>query len=288
MGFDVLEPRSIEEVTSLLSQYGEEARILAGGQSLLLMIRSALLKPRVLLSLGQLDRLAQITVTSHGNLSVGALATHREVSTSPLVRERAAMLVEAATRVGSTPVRNLGTIGGNLCHNEMGSDPPPVLLALEAQVECISIRGKREIPVSEFTTNYFETCIEPDEILVGIEIPPLPAGGQGVYVKHVNRSGDLAMVGVAAWLKLKSGICEELRLALGGVGPIPFRASQVEQLVEHKPFDDSLIEEAAAAAADMSDPISDAHASADYRRKMVRVMVKRALHAAVNKAQRSP
>jgi len=280
MGFDVLQPRSIEEATSLLHQHGEDARVLAGGQSLLLMIRSALLKPRVLLSLGHLDSLTQITVTPDGNLAIGALATHRQISSSALVCERAPMLREAATRVGSTPVRNFGTIGGNLCHNEAGSDPPPVLLALDANVECISVRGKRRIPFSEFPTSYFETCIEPDEILMGIEVPPLPAASQGVYLKHTNRSGDLAIVGVAAVLKLKNGICEELRLALGGVGPIPFRASRAEQLVQEKTLDDSLIEEAAAVAAEMSDPISDAHASADYRRKMVRVFVKRAIYAA--------
>jgi len=281
MRFDVLQPGSLEETASLLTRHGEDARVLAGGQSLLLMIRSALVQPRILLSLGQLDNLAKITVKSDGSLSIGALATHRKICTSPLVRDRAATLVEALTRVGSTPVRNFGTIGGNLCHNEMGSDPPPVLLALEAKVECVSVRGKRKIPLSEFPTSYFETCIEPDEILVGIEVPPLPAESRGVYLKHANRSGDLAIVGVAVVLRLEEGICEEMRLALGGVGPIPFRASRAEKVVQHKPFDDSLMEEAAAAAAEMSDPISDAHASAGYRRKMVRVLVKRAIRAAL-------
>jgi len=286
MRFNVLQPRAVEEAAALLTKHGEDARVLAGGQSLLLMIRSALVQPQLLLSLGQLDSLARITVTSNGNLSIGALATHRQVAASPLVRERAAMLVEAATRVGSTPVRNFGTIGGNLCHNEMGSDPPPVLLAMEAKVECISVRGKRKIPLSEFPTGYFETCIEPDEILVGIEVPPLPRESRGVYLKHVSRSGDLAIVGVAAVLKLKEGICEDLRLALGGVGPIPFRASRAEQLVQHRPLDDNLIEAAAAAAAEMSDPITDAHASADYRRQMVRVFVSRAIRAAMGKGPR--
>ena len=173
MGFDVLQPRSIEEATSLLTPRGEDVRVLAGGQSLLLMIRSALIQPRFLLSLGHLDSLAEINVTSDGNLSIGAIATHREVFTSALVRGRAPMLLEAVSRVGSTPVRNFGTIGGNLCHNEMGSDPPPVLLALDANVKCISSRGTRKIPLSGFPTSYFETAIEPDEILVGIEVLPM-------------------------------------------------------------------------------------------------------------------
>lgn len=282
MRFEVLQPRSIEEAAALLAKHGEGVRVLAGGQSLLLMIRSALIQPRILLSLGQLDRLTHISLTADQNLAIGALATHRQIATSALARERAPMLVEAATRVGSTPVRNFGTIGGNLCHNEMGSDPPPVLLALEASVACLSVRGTRKIPLAKFPTGYFETSIAPDEILVGLEVPPLPRDSQGVYLKHVNRSGDLAIVGVAALLRLKRDICEELRLALGGVGAIPFRATAAEQLVQHKTLDDGLIDKAAAAAAEMSDPISDAHASADYRRKMVGVFVKRAIRALRN------
>jgi carbon-monoxide dehydrogenase medium subunit len=159
----------------------------------------------------------------------------------------------------------------------MGGDPPPALLVLDATVECISPRGKRKIPLTDFFTGYFETCLEPDEIYLGVEIPPPPLGMKSAYLKHTLRSGDLAIVGVAVQLAMKDDFCEEIRIALGGVAPVPFRASQAEALLRQRLLSDHLIGEAAAAAADMSDPISDAHASADYRRSMVQVFVRRAL-----------
>ena len=284
MRFELLRPRTIEEAVSLLGEYGEEAKVLAGGQSLLLMIRSGLVRPRYLLALDSLKDLAGMARTSEGHLRIGSLATHRQIWGAGLARELAGILVEAVSKIGSTPVRNFGTIGGNLCHNEMGSDPPSALLVMDAKVECVSIRGKRKIPLSEFLAGYFETCIEADEILVGIEIPPLPLGSQGAYLKHGNRSGDLAIVGVAALLKVRDGYCEDIKLALGGVGPVPFRASEAENLLRRRPLDDSTIDQAATAAAEMSDPLSDAHASSDYRRKLVRVFVKRAIRQAMMEA----
>ena len=134
MRFELLQPRSVEEAGTLLSEHQGEARVLSGGQSLLLMIRSGLLKPRFLLTLDSIRNLGGLALTSEGGLSIGALATHRQIWRSQLVRERAGILVEAVGQIGSTPVRNFGTIGGNLCHNEMGSDPPPALLVMDAQV----------------------------------------------------------------------------------------------------------------------------------------------------------
>ncbi len=281
MRFEILQPETVEQAVSLLSSHREEARVVAGGQSLLLMIRSGLVRPQYLLSLGLLEGLAKVDVTSSGNLSIGALATHHQVWSSPLVRERAPMLVQAVSRIGSTPVRNFGTIGGNLCHNEMGSDPPPALLALDAQVECVSPRGRRKIPLTEFFTDYFETCLEPDEMLVGLEIPHVEEGSKGIYLKHTNRPGDLAIVGVAVLFTVNDGFCRDVRLALGGVGSVSFRALEAEALLRQKTIDDHVIDQAADAAAEASDPLTDAHASADYRRKMVRVFVKRAIRQAM-------
>jgi aerobic carbon-monoxide dehydrogenase medium subunit len=278
--FEVFEPRSIEEAVSLLSANEEEARIIAGGQSLLLMVRSGLVRPRSLISLNALTDLTGIKVTPENNLFVGALATHRQILASPYITERANILSRAASRIGSTPVRNFGTIGGNLCHNEMGSDPPTALLALNTTAECVSPRGKRKMPLAQLFTDYFETSLRPDEILTGVEIPVQAPTAKGVYLKHTNRPGDLAIVGVAAMIAIQEGICAEVRLALGGVGPVPFRATQAEDLLRARTFDDRIVDKAASAAAEMSDPMSDAHASADYRRKMVKVFVKRALDLA--------
>jgi carbon-monoxide dehydrogenase medium subunit len=285
MRFELEQPRSIDEAVSLLAEHGDNARVIAGGQSLLLMIGAGLVRPGVLVSLGLLTELQRIEAGSGGGLRIGALATHRDILKSEAVARNAAVLADAVGQIGSTPVRNFGTIGGNLCHNEMGSDPPSALLVLNAEAECLSTRGKRRVPLGEFLTGYFETALEPDEILTGIEISPLPNGSGGVYLKHRMRAGDLAIVGVAALLEMSNGSCRGARIAVGGVGPAAFRATAAERLLREERLSDEIIEEAAAAAAGMADPISDAHGSAEYRKKMVRVFVKRAIKQAVGESR---
>ena len=281
MKFNLEEPHCLEEAASLMSKYGEDSRVIAGGQSLLPMIRTGLVRPSVLISLGSLEDLATIETASAGSFHLGALTTHRQILGSSLVKEQAGILLDAVGRIGSTPVRNFGTIGGNLCHNEMGSDPPSALLVLDAEVECLSLRGRRKMPVSDVLTGYFETCLAPDEILTRIEVPAAPADSTAVYLKHAIRPGDLAIVGVAALLGRKNGGGREARIAVGGVGPVPFRVTEAEKLLCENKINDELIEAAAAAAAAMADPLSDAHSSADYRRKMVRVFVARAIKQAI-------
>jgi carbon-monoxide dehydrogenase medium subunit len=245
------------------------------------MIRAGLVRPAVLVSLGLLTELQRIDTAADGGLRIGALASHRQILMSGAVTGEARLLGNAVRRIGSTPVRNFGTIGGNLCHNEMGSDPPSALLALDAAVECLSARGKRKIALGDFLTGYFETSLRPDEMLAAIEIPPPANGGKTVYLKHTMRPGDLAIVGVAALLDFRNGSCRDARIALGGVGPAAFRAVAAERLLRENSLSDELVAEAADAAAAMADPISDAHASAEYRRKMVRVFVRRAIRRAM-------
>jgi aerobic carbon-monoxide dehydrogenase medium subunit len=284
--FELQEPECLEEAASLMSKYGEDSRVIAGGQSLLAMIRTGLVRPSVLISLGLLKDLAAVKAASAGSFHLGALTTHRRILRSSLVKEQAGILVGAVSRIGSTPVRNFGTIGGNLCHNEMGSDPPSALLVLNAEVECLSLRGRRKMPLSDFLTGYFETSLAADEILTGIEVPAAPADSTAVYLKQAMRPGDLAIVGVAALLGPGNGGGREARIAVGGVGPVPFRATEAEKLLRENKLSDELIEAAAAAAAAMADPLSDAHASADYRRKMVRVFVARAIKQVMGKTPR--
>jgi aerobic carbon-monoxide dehydrogenase medium subunit len=279
--FELQEPECLEEAASLMSKHGEDSRVIAGGQSLLPMIRTGLVRPGVLISLCSIKDLATIKPTSAGGFHLRTLTTHRQILRSALLKEKTGVLVEAVSRIGSTPVRNFGTIGGNLCHNEMGSDPPSALLVLNAEVECLSVRGRRKMPVSDFLTGYFETCLAADEILTGIEVPAAPADSTAVYLKQAMRPGDLAIVGVAALLGPGNGGGREARIAVGGVGPVPFRATEAERLLRENKLSDELIETAAAAAAAMADPLSDAHASADYRKKMVRVFVARAIKQAM-------
>jgi carbon-monoxide dehydrogenase medium subunit len=286
VNFEVLEPESLAEAVSLLGANAEATKVIAGGQSLLLMIRSGLLMPGFLLSLNSLCELNEVRTTSEHGLSIGALVTHRQVLASREIAEKVNILQQAVDRIGSTPVRNFGTLVGNLCHNEMGSDPPAALLALDAAVECVSASGRRRVPLGEFFTDYFETSLQPDEILASIEIPCPTAALHGVYLKHRFRAGDLALVGVATLISVREGVCEEIKLALSGVGAVPFRVLEAENLLRRRNLNNTAIDEAAACAAAASDPITDAHVSADYRRKMVRVFVKRALQQAIKGAEK--
>jgi aerobic carbon-monoxide dehydrogenase medium subunit len=281
MRFELQQPESIDQAVSLLGTHGDDARVVAGGQSLLLMIRAGLVRPSILISLGSLSDLTGMSALPDGKIRLGALTTHRQILGSSLLKEKTGVLVEAVSRIGSTPVRNFGTIGGNLCHNEMGSDPPSALLLLNARVECFSARGKRSIPLGDFLKGYFETCLAPDELLTGIEIPAPPEGSTAVYLKHTIRAGDLAIVGVAALLDMQNDFCREARIALGGVGPVAFRATEAEELLAGNILNEDLIDAAASAAMEVCDPLNDAHASADYRRKMVRVFVRRAVKQAM-------
>jgi carbon-monoxide dehydrogenase medium subunit len=279
--FDLKQPEDLDEAASLLNSYGEDARIIAGGQSLLLMIRSGLLRPALLVSVSGIAGLSGITATPQGKLRIGALTTHRQILASPLIKEKAPLLIEAVARIGSTPVRNLGTIGGNLCHNEMGSDPPAALLASNASVECCSTRGTRSLPLGSLFSGYFETSLAADEILTAIEVPELSFNSRWAYLKYTQRPGDLAIVGVAVVLNLANGVCRDARIGLGGVGPVPFRATEAEKLLCGNAPDAGLIAQVAMTASLTADPLSDAHASADYRRKMVRVFVQRAIDHAI-------
>jgi len=202
MKFEVFEPHTVDDAISLIGQNPEESRVIAGGQSLLLMIRSGLLMPRYLVSLNRISDLKQIKPGPGNKIQIGCMVTHREVLSCPMITEQANLLAQAVFRIGSTPVRNLGTLGGNVCHNEMGSDPPAALLALDATVECSSVRGRRRFPVRDLFTGYFETCLAPDEILIGThpehrsnwlarDIVARACGRFGLPVAHVVVDGAI-------------------------------------------------------------------------------------------------
>lgn len=282
--FEYLEPRTIKEAVQLLQQYRDEAKVLAGGQSLLIMMHQGLIAPSHVVSLEQVEALRGIHRDGQRTI-IGAMTTHDEVSRSPLVTSRAAALAQAAGKVGSPHVRNLGTLGGNLCHAEVGADPPPALIALGAQVKIAGPNGERAIKVEELFKGFLETAVQSDEVLTSVEIPDHPEGSVGVYLKHTLRSVDRALVGVACLLLLSSDhLCREVRLALGGVAATPLRAVKAEGVLRGRRLTAALVEESGETAMGEVTPISDAHGSADYRRKMVKVFVKRALTEAAARA----
>src|SRR6266542_4626307 len=218
----LLRPHTMDEALSQREQYGSDALPIAGGQSLLVMLRNKLIDPKVLLDLEPLGELRGLQRQAQV-VSIGAMTTFFELLSSADVQGAIPILSQAASKVGSTAIRNLGTIGGNICHNEPGADLPPALLALNALVELRSRRGTRKIGLSEFLRGYFETTIAPDEILCSVEIPQLPAKAAGVYLKHAISSEDLAIASVAVVLirdNQQAGKAQEVRIGLGGVAPV--------------------------------------------------------------------
>jgi len=285
----LIRPDTLAEALAQREQYEKDGLPIAGGQSLLVLLRNKLIDPKILIDLERLGELRGLQQGADG-MSIGAMTTIYNLASAPEVRAAIPILTQAASKVGSTAIRNLGTIGGNLCHNEPGADLPPALLALNAVVELRSRKGARKIPLPEFFRSYFETTIAPDELLCRIEIPVLSARGSAVYLKHAISSEDLAIAGVAVVLILdeqRPRRAQEIRIGLGGVAPIPFRASKAENALRGVALDDSAIREAGEIASSEADPMSDLHGSADYRRKMVKVLVRRAISAAMQQSGRN-
>lgn len=285
----LIRPQSMEQALKEREKYGRDALPIAGGQSLLVLLRNKLIDPKFLIDLQTLDELQGIKAQGNG-MSIGAMTTIHNLASSSEVQSAAPVLAQGALKVGSTAIRNLGTIGGNLCHNEPGADLPPALLALNASVDLRSSKATRRIPLREFFRNFFETVVAPEELLCGIEIPKLPSGTTGVYLKHAISSEDLAIAGVAVVLvpdEKGPAKMREVRIALGGVSTVPMRATKAETLCNGAVLSQELMREAGEIAASEAEPMTDPHASADYRRKMVKLLVLRAMTAASGQMERN-
>jgi carbon-monoxide dehydrogenase medium subunit len=269
----------------LLKEHSEDARPLSGGQSLLVMMRNRLVTPKVVVSLRGIPGLDTIAYDDQEGLTLGGMTTLRAIENSALVRQKYPVLHQTVTQVATVPVRNLGTIGGNLAHAELGSDPPQVMLVLDAQIKATGPAGERMIPAANLITGYFETVLQAGEIVTGVHIPPLPAHSGAVYLKNRVRAMDLAVAGVAALITMQNGTCQEVRIGLGGVSSTPLRAEQAEKVLRGQAINESLIAQAAGVAMQEVNPISDIHGSADYRRELVKVYVRRALTQALDMAR---
>jgi len=283
----LVRPHSMDEALSQREQHGMDALPIAGGQSLLVMLRNKLIDPEILLDLEPLAELRGLQPKGQA-VSIGAMTTFFELLSSTELQRAVPLLGQAAAKVGSTAIRNLGTVGGNLCHNEPGADLPPALLSLNASAELRSRKAMRKVPLTEFFRGFFETVVAPDEILSRVEIPALPQGARGAYIKHSISPEDLAIAGVAVVLipeEKKDHAVREVRIGLGGVAPVPLRATKAETALNGKDLTDEAIRAAAEIAASETEPMSDPHASADYRRKMIKVLVRRAIAAAMGRAE---
>lgn len=288
IGFDYRAPDTLDEVLAALADHGEDARLLAGGTALLLLIKQRLLQPAVLVSLKRLASLGRIE-RQDGVVRIGATATHRQVERHHLVREHLPALAETQRRVATPRIRNQATLGGNLTHADPSQDPPVTLIALDARVRLLSPTGMRELPVDELFADYYETVLRPGELLTDVLVPlPGPATGSA-FVKFTPRtSDDYATVSAAARVRLVDGVCREARLSLGAVGPTPLRARAAEQVLEGERPTEQALRAAAETVTGLVDPLSDLRGSADYKREMAAVFAYRALARAVAQAGAPP
>jgi carbon-monoxide dehydrogenase medium subunit len=287
--FDYRAPRALDEALAVLGEYGEDARVVAGGTALVTMMRQRLVQPRCLVSLRDVQGLGGIEATN-GSLRLGALVTHREVEVSPLVRQRLPVLAETFRRVATVRVRHMATVGGALAHGDPNQDPPVTLLALGARVEIRGTRGSRELQLGEFFRDYYETALEPGEVVTAVTVPSaLPAASGAAFLKFLPRTADdYATVAVAAIVTLEPDgeRCRAARIALGSVGVTPLRAGAAEALLSGQRLGESLLQAAGEAVKEAVDPLSDHRGSAAYKREMAAVMVKRALGQAWEAARR--
>lgn len=283
--FEYLAPKSLEEALRILAQHGDEAKILAGGHSLLPLMKLRLSAPRFVIDIGRLRGLDQISVRED-RIHIGALVTHADILASPVLRAKCNLLPETAYEIGDVQVRNRGTIGGSLAHADPAADYPASILALDAELIAASAEGTRTIAAAEFFVDLLTTQLRPGEMLTEVRVPFLPAHTGAAYLKLHQPASGFAVVGAAAVLTLGPG-GKMARVAVGmtGVGAIAYRATAVEQVLVGKQPSEKLLASACRAAAQGVEPLSDLHASAEYRREMAAVFARRALERAIARAQ---
>ena len=274
-----VQPTSIDEAVDSLKEYGSDARLVAGGTAVSILLRERLIHPSALISLNAVPGLGSIEVAD-GHLRLGALVTHREVEKSTLVQSSAPALARAFRVVGNVRIRNAATVGGVLAEADYASDPPAVFLALDASVEASSPGGARLISIRDFFVGFYETALMPDEILTAVSIPIPPTRMGAAYEKYVTRSAeDRPCVGVAAMVQMGQ-TCEELRVAVGAAAETPQRFPDVEATAYGTALEDDVVAAIADAYADRIDTLDDMRGSAWYRTEMIRVWVRRAIQRA--------
>ena len=281
--FEYRTPKNLKEVHASLREFGTDAKLISGGTALVIMMKQRLVRPSCLVSLRSVRGLNGIEVKD-GGLSIGGLATHREVETSSLVRRRLPVLSETYHHVATIRVRNTASVGGGLAHADPNQDPPPTLIALGATVKATSANGSRVIPLDEFFTDYYETVLNPDEIITEVFVPKLPPNSGSAYLKFLPRTADdYATVSAAAVLTLDKSKkkISDVRIALGSVGTTPIRAKDAEALLRGQPVKPEAFREAAEKAKEAVDPVTDFRGSAGYKKEMAGVFVQRALEKAL-------
>ncbi len=289
--FDYEAPTSLAEALALKARHGEDARFLAGGQSLVPAMNFRLVRPAVLIDLNGVADLDHLSCSSSGALGIGALVRHARVESDREVARHQPLLVEAIREVAHPQVRNRGTLCGNLAHADPASELPAVMVALKAQLHAVSIRGERSIPAADFFQGTYTTALEPDELLARVQLEPLPTGTGTAFLELARRPGDYAMMGVAVLLQLDaSGACTDARVVCCGAGDRPVASAATAAVLRAAtPGSDpvaleALCEAAGAALAASIDPPGTVHVTADYQRHLAQVLAARAIAMAFGRA----
>lgn len=279
---------SIEEAVQLLAEHGDEARVLAGGQSLVPLMNMRLAHPGVLVDINNVSELAYVR-PRNGGLALGALTRDATIERDALVEERLPLLHEAARYVGHPAIRNRSTVGGSISHADPAAELPAVMVALDAEFEVRNSKGARTIPAQDFFKGYLQTAMQEGDLLTEIRIPDLPSPSGSAFVEFARREGDFALAGVAAVVALdEDGTIADARLGLCSVGPAPVRAHAAEAMLKgQRPGVELWAAVAPAVVAALTDPPSDIHGSADYRRHLAHVLTEQALAAAAARAERN-
>lgn len=277
--FDYVRPSSMDEAVSALAEAGEDAKVLAGGQSLMPLLRLRLAVPDTLIDLDRIGALKEIR-DEGDSILVGAMASHHKVMHDPLVRAHVPLIAQATATVADPAVRHRGTFGGSLAHADPAADLPAVALALDAVLLVRSGRGEREIPAADFFVDWMTSAMEPDELLTGVRVPKFGAGWGMHYEKFHRTAQAWAVIGIACAVRRANGAIEEARVALTNMGSTPVRASEVEGAIAGATISEEAFESAAGRAAEGTSPPSDLHGSGEYRVHLATVLTGRALSTA--------
>ena len=271
-----LAPGSLKEALDILRRE-DDARCIAGGATLVAMMNADLVAVEVLVGLGRIAELSGITETDD-EVRIGAMTRHAEIAASPVLTGALGVVRSAAGQIAHPAVRNMGTIGGSICHADPAADFPAALLAADATIEAASAEGTRQIPIGEFFEDYFETALREGEIVTAIRLPRGPAGARGHHVKFSRVDGDYATVSVSAVLVMAGATCSYARIALGSSGPVPIRVTAAEEALVGSPLDQAAIAEAARLLAEAADPVDDVRGTTEYRLMLIPRLLARALN----------
>lgn len=282
--FDYFSPGTLPEAISLLQRHGDDAKILAGGHSLIPLMKLRFASPAVLIDINRIPDLAYLR-ESNGYLAIGALTRESDLDHSELIQTKYPILADTAAVIADPLVRNMATVGGNLAHGDPANDHPATMLAMDAEVVALGPNGTRTIPVKNLFNGPLSTSLNPNEILTEIRIPIPPLHSGGAYLKIERKVGDFAAAAVAVQLTVGRGnICERIGIGLTNVGPTPIKAIRAEQLLRGQTINDQIIRQAAETASEEAQPSADQRGSVEYKRSLVRVLTTRALNRALQRA----